>query len=249
MNVEGELPPGHADVILSAVIAKIGTGGGQGHVIDIPGQRHGIAVHGGPDDDLQHEHRSQRPGRAWITPDETTYEFLRGRPQAPAPTGMPRSRHGVRTDADAEFDAEVYIDASTHPAWGTDPGPGVSARFPDPELMFDDAQRQAAEKALSYMDLRPGTAMRDIAVDPFVGSCTNRRIEDLRVVAEILRRRRRAGARGHRLNAGARAGQSEGLGEIFTAAGAEWRQAGCSMCLGMNPDQLAFHHVVGRCQP
>ena len=116
--------------------------------------------------------------------------------------------------------------------------------MPDPELMFDEGERQSAEKALVYMDLAPGTAMRDIAIDTvFVGSCTNGRIEDLRVVADILRGRKVAdGLRmlvvpgSMRVRAQA---ESEGLGEIFVAAGAEWRQAGCSMCLGMNPDQLA----------
>ena len=120
----------------------------------------------------------------------------------------------------------------------------MSAAVPDPELMSDDDKRQAAEKALAYMDLRPGTAMRDIAVDTvFVGSCTNGRIEDLRVVADILRGRKVAPSvrmlvvpGSMRVRAQA---EAEGLGEIFTAAGAEWRQAGCSMCLGMNPDQLA----------
>ena len=120
----------------------------------------------------------------------------------------------------------------------------LSAAVPDPELMTDDGERQSAEKALAYMDLRPGTPMRDVAVDAvFVGSCTNGRIEDLRVVADVLRGRTVAdGVRmlivpgSMRVRAQA---ESEGLGEIFTAAGAEWRQAGCSMCLGMNPDQLA----------
>jgi 3-isopropylmalate/(R)-2-methylmalate dehydratase large subunit len=120
----------------------------------------------------------------------------------------------------------------------------LSGSVPDPELMFDDAERQTAEKALAYMDLRPGTAMRDIAVDTvFVGSCTNGRIEDLRVVADVLRGRKVAdGVRmlivpgSMRVRAQA---ESERLGEIFAAAGAEWRQAGCSMCLGMNPDQLS----------
>ena len=130
--------------------------------------------------------------------------------------------------------------------WGTNPGQGVplAATVPDPELMTDDGERQAAEKALAYMDLRPGMPMRDIAVDAvFVGSCTNGRIEDLRVVADVLRGRKVAqGVRmlvvpgSMRVRAQA---EAEGLGEIFTAAGAEWRQAGCSMCLGMNPDQLA----------
>src|SRR6202000_2526840 len=130
--------------------------------------------------------------------------------------------------------------------WGTNPGQGVplGATVPDPELMTDDNERQADEKALTYMDLRPGTAMHDIAVDAvFVGSCTNGRIEDLRVVADVLRGRKVAESvrmlivpGSMRVRAQA---ESEGLGEIFTAAGAEWRQAGCSMCLGMNPDQLA----------
>ena len=120
----------------------------------------------------------------------------------------------------------------------------MAAAVPDPELMTDDGDRQAAEKALAYMDLRPGVPMRDITVDAvFVGSCTNGRIEDLRVVAEVLRGRKVA--RGVRMlvvpgSMRVRAqAEAEGLGEIFTAAGAEWRQAGCSMCLGMNPDQLA----------
>jgi 3-isopropylmalate/(R)-2-methylmalate dehydratase large subunit len=187
-----------------------------------------------------------------IAPDETTFEFLRGRPHAPkgaewdAAVAVWRQ---LRTDEGAQFDTEIYIDASTlspFVTWGTNPGQGVplSDPVPDPEMMFDEAERQAAEKALAYMDLRAGTPMRQIPVDTvFVGSCTNGRIEDLRVVADILRGRRVAdnvrmlvvpGSMRVRAQA-----ESEGLGEIFTAAGAEWRQAGCSMCLGMNPDQLA----------
>jgi len=154
----------------------------------------------------------------------------------------------LRTDPGAEFDTEVYLDASSlspFVTWGTNPGQGVplTAAVPDPDLMAD-GERQAAEKALAYMDLRPGTPMRDISVDTvFVGSCTNGRIEDLRAVAEVLRGRKIApGVRmlvvpgSMRVRAQA---EAEGLGEVFTAAGAEWRQAGCSMCLGMNPDQLA----------
>jgi 3-isopropylmalate/(R)-2-methylmalate dehydratase large subunit len=120
----------------------------------------------------------------------------------------------------------------------------LAATVPDPEMLPDDGERQAAEKALAYMDLRPGTPMRDIGVDAvFVGSCTNGRIEDLRAVADVLRGRKVAdGVRmlvvpgSMRVRAQA---EAEGLGEVFTAAGAEWRQAGCSMCLGMNPDQLS----------
>ena len=155
----------------------------------------------------------------------------------------------LRTDPGAEFDTEIYIDAaslSPFVTWGTNPGQGVplSADVPDPELMTDDDSKQAAEKALAYMGLRAGTPMRDIPVDAvFVGSCTNGRIEDLRAVAEVLRGRRVAdGVRmlivpgSMKVRAQA---ESEGLADIFTAAGADWRQAGCSMCLGMNPDQLA----------
>lgn len=187
-----------------------------------------------------------------VAPDETTYEFLRDRPHAPKGAqwdAAMRYWQTLRTDPGAVFDTEVYLDAGSltpFVTWGTNPGQGVplAAAVPDPELMTDEAQRQAAEKALAYMDLRPGTPMRDVAVDTvFVGSCTNGRIEDLRVVADVLRGRKVApGLRmlvvpgSMRVRAQA---EAEGLGEVFTVAGAEWRQAGCSMCLGMNPDQLA----------
>lgn len=187
-----------------------------------------------------------------VAPDETTFEFLRGRPHAPTGAEWDAAVAAwslLRTDEGAEFDVEVDIDASTlspFVTWGTNPGQGVrlADAVPDPEQIVDDGERQAAEKALAYMALRPGTAMRDISVDTvFVGSCTNGRIEDLRVVADILRDRKvAAGVRmlivpgSMRVRAQA---ESEGLGEIFAAAGAQWRQAGCSMCLGMNPDQLS----------
>ena len=155
----------------------------------------------------------------------------------------------LKTDEGAEFDNEVHIDASAltpFVTWGTNPGQGapLGDRVPDPELIVDESERQAAEKALTYMGLDAGMPLRDVSVDTvFVGSCTNGRIEDLRAVAEVLEGRHVAeGVRmlivpgSMRVRAQA---ESEGLGEIFTAAGAEWRQAGCSMCLGMNPDQLA----------
>jgi 3-isopropylmalate/(R)-2-methylmalate dehydratase large subunit len=252
VNVDGQLSAGlSAKDIILAVIAKIGTGGGQGHVIEYRGS----AI-----ESLSMEARMticnmsiEAGARAgMVAPDATTYAFLRGRPHAPSGAAWDTARASwerLRTDAGAKFDTEVYVDAaslSPFVTWGTNPGQGVplDAAVPDPGLMTDDAERQAAEKALAYMNLRPGTPMRDIAVDTvFVGSCTNGRIEDLRVVADVLRSRKVAdGVRmlvvpgSMRVRAQA---EAEGLGEIFAAAGAQWRAAGCSMCLGMNPDQLA----------
>ena len=252
VNVDGELPPGvSAKDIILAVIAKIGTGGGQGHVIEYRGSAiESLSMEGRMTICNMSIEAGARAGM--VAPDETTFEFLHGRPHAPKGADWDAAVAAwtqLRTDEGAEFDTEVYFDASTlspFVTWGTNPGQGVplSDSVPDPDLMFDDAERQSAEKALAYMDLRPGTAMRDIAVDTvFVGSCTNGRIEDLRVVADVLRGRKVAdGVRmlivpgSMRVRAQA---ESEGLGEVFTAAGAEWRQAGCSMCLGMNPDQLS----------
>src|SRR6204780_28462 len=252
INVEGALPDGvSAKDLILAIIAQIGTGGGQGDVIEYRGE----AI-----ESLSMEARMtvcnmsiEAGARAgMVAPDATTYEFLRSRPHAPTGTQWDAAQaywDQLRTDDGAEFDTEVHLDAASltpFVTWGTNPGQGVplGASVPDPELMTDDHERQAAEKALAYMDLRPGLPMREIAVDTvFVGSCTNGRIEDLRAVADILRGRKVAdGVRmlivpgSMRVRAEA---ESEGLGEIFTAAGAEWRQAGCSMCLGMNPDQLA----------
>jgi 3-isopropylmalate/(R)-2-methylmalate dehydratase large subunit len=252
VNVEGELPPGVGakDIILS-VISEIGTGGGQGHVIEYRGS----AI-----ESLSMEARMticnmsiEAGARAgMIAPDATTYEFLKDRPHAPTGAHWDAAVADwdrLCTDAGAEFDTEVHLDASAltpFVTWGTNPGQGVplAATVPDPELLADDGQRQAAEKALAYMDLGPGIPMRDIAVDAvFVGSCTNGRIEDLRMVADVLRDRTVAdGVRmlivpgSMRVRAQA---EAEGLDEVFTAAGAQWRQAGCSMCLGMNPDQLS----------
>ncbi|MBW0015868.1 3-isopropylmalate dehydratase large subunit [Mycobacterium sp.] len=251
-GADGRLPTGvTAKDIILALIAKIGTGGGQGHVIEYRGS----AI-----ESLSMESRMticnmsiEAGARAgMVAPDETTFDFLRDRPHAPTGAQWDAAVEywrRLRTDPGAVFDTEVYLDAaslSPFVTWGTNPAQGVplDAAVPDPELMADDGERQAAEKALAYMDLQAGTPMRDIAVDAvFVGSCTNGRIEDLRAVADVLRGRKVApGVRmlvvpgSMRVRAQA---EAEGLGEIFTAAGAEWRQAGCSMCLGMNPDQLA----------
>ncbi len=251
-SAKGELPAGvtSKDIIL-AVIAKIGTGGGQGYVLEYCGS----AI-----ESLSMESRMticnmsiEAGARAgMIAPDGTTFEYLCGRPHAPQGADWDAAvEHwrSLRTDDDATFDAEVHIDADAltpYVTWGTNPGQGLplSERVPDPAQLTDEGERTAAEKALSYMDLRAGTPLRDIAVDTvFLGSCTNGRIEDLRAAAEVLRGRTvHKGLRmlvvpgSMRVRAQA---ESEGLHEIFTAAGAQWRQAGCSMCLGMNPDQLA----------
>ncbi|MGK2869322.1 MAG: 3-isopropylmalate dehydratase large subunit [Mycobacterium sp.] len=252
INVDGELPDGvSAKDIILAVIAKIGTGGGQGHVIEYRGSAiESLSMEGRMTVCNMSIEAGARAGM--VAPDATTFEFLKGRPHAPTGADWDAAVQAwsqLRTDEGAEFDTEVYIDAATlspFVTWGTNPGQGVplSGAVPDPEMMHDDDARQAAEKALTYMDLRAGTPMRDIPVNTvFVGSCTNGRIEDLRVVAEILDGRTLAdGVRMLVVPGSMRVRQqaeSEGLGAIFTAAGAEWRQAGCSMCLGMNPDQLA----------
>jgi 3-isopropylmalate/(R)-2-methylmalate dehydratase large subunit len=251
INVDGELAPGVTakDVIL-AVIAKIGTGGGQGYVLEY----RGAAI-----EKLSMEARMtvcnmsiEAGARAgMIAPDETTFAYLKGRPHAPSGESWDKAVDAwlaLRTDEDAEFDTEVHLDAAAltpYVTWGTNPGQGLplSERVPDPEAIGDENERTAAEKALAYMDLEPGMPLREIHVDTvFLGSCTNGRIEDLRAAAAVLKGRKVAdGVRmlvvpgSMRVRAAA---ESEGLHQVFLDAGAEWRQAGCSMCLGMNPDQL-----------
>jgi len=252
VNVSGRLRPGvTAKDIILALIAKIGTGGGQGYVIEY----RGTAVRA-----LSMEARMtvcnmsiEAGARAgMIAPDQTTFEYLKGRPYAPSGAQWDEAVAAweqLRTDDDAVFDHEVDLNAddlTPFVTWGTNPGQGLplSANVPDPELMADENDRIAAAKALAYMDLRPGMPLRAIAVDTvFLGSCTNGRIEDLRAAADVLR--------GHKVANGVRMlvvpgsmrvkaqAETEGLDTVFTAAGAEWRSAGCSMCLGMNPDQLA----------
>jgi 3-isopropylmalate/(R)-2-methylmalate dehydratase large subunit len=252
VNVDGQLPAGvTAKDIILAVIAKIGTGGGQGHVIEYRGSAiEALSMEGRMTICNMSIEAGARAGM--VAPDETTYAFVKGRPHAPTGADWDHAVAAweqLRTDEGAEFDTEVYLDATTlspFVTWGTNPGQGVplSESVPDPEMMTSDADKQAAEKALAYMDLRAGTPMREVAVDAvFVGSCTNGRIEDLRAAAEVLR--------GHTIADGVRMlvvpgsmrvkaqAESEGLDQVFLAAGAEWRQAGCSMCLGMNPDTLA----------
>ena len=187
-----------------------------------------------------------------VAPDETTYAYLKGRPHAPQGADWDAAIaywETLKTDDDAVFDAEVYLDADQlepFVTWGTNPGQGVSLSeaIPDPSTYTDPNDRAAAERALEYMDLTAGTPMKDIRVDAvFMGSCTNSRIEDLRAFASIVQGQKKAdhvrvmvvpGSARVRLEA-----EAEGLDKIFEEFGAEWRFAGCSMCLGMNPDQLA----------
>ena len=249
---DGSLPAGvtSKDIIL-AVIAQIGTGGGQGYVLE---------YRGNVIEQLSMEARMtvcnmsiEAGARAgMIAPDATTFDYLAGRPHAPVGPQWDAAVQywrSLRTDDDATFDTGIHIDADTltpFVTWGTNPGQGLplSERVPDPKQITDEGERLAAAKALSYMDLTPGTPLREIAVDTvFLGSCTNGRIEDLRAAAGVLAGRRVCdGVRmlvvpgSMRVRAQA---EAEGLHEVFTAAGAQWRSAGCSMCLGMNPDQLA----------
>jgi 3-isopropylmalate/(R)-2-methylmalate dehydratase large subunit len=187
-----------------------------------------------------------------VAPDEVTFAYLQDKPHAPNGAAWEQALdywRSLPTDADAVFDAEVVIDASTltpYVTWGTNPGQALplGASVPDPASFADPGARAAAERALTYMNLTPGTALRDVAVDTvFVGSCTNGRIEDLRAAAEVLNGRKVAPSIRMLVVPGSMAvrgqAEAEGQHEIFTAAGAEWRGAGCSMCLGMNPDTLS----------
>ncbi|MFV2117093.1 3-isopropylmalate dehydratase large subunit [Streptomyces sp. Act-28] len=252
VTVNGTLPPDvTAKDLILAVIARIGTGGGQGHVIEYRGE--GVRA-------LSMEARMtlcnmsiEAGARAGlVAPDRTTFDYLRGRRFAPDGVDWDAAVaewSGLRSDDDAEFDAEVVIDASTlspYVTWGTNPGQAapLASSVPDPESFADPASRTAAESALAYMGLRAGTPMREVAVDTvFVGSCTNGRIEDLRAAASVLRGRRVKPGLRMLVVPGSTAvreqAQREGLDAVFIAAGAEWRSAGCSMCIGVNPDRLA----------
>jgi 3-isopropylmalate/(R)-2-methylmalate dehydratase large subunit len=245
VTVNGELPDGVTpkDVIL-AIIAQAGTGGGQGYIVEYRGD-----VFTAMSCNMSIEWGARA---GLIAPDETTFAYLKGRPHAPSDADWDAavaSWLALRTDVDAEFDAEIVLDAAAitpFVTWGTNPGQGapLSATVPFPADFELASDQIAAQNALTYMGLTAGTPLREIAVDTvFVGSCTNGRIEDLRATAAILKGRKVAdGVRmlvvpgSMRVKAQA---ELEGLDAVFLAAGAQWRQAGCSMCLGMNPDQLA----------
>ena len=252
ITVEGDLPAGVTakDVVL-AVIAKIGTGGGQGYVLEFRGSAiRALSMEARMTVCNMSIEAGARAGM--IAPDDTTFDYLRGRDHAPKGEDWDAAVAAWRdlaTDEGAEFDAEVVLDAtelSPFVTWGTNPGQGASlgSAVPDPEHMADDNDKAAARRALEYMGLTAGTPLRDVRVDTvFVGSCTNGRIEDLRAVAGVLKGRRVAdGVRMLVVPGSARVrlqAEAEGLGEVFEQAGAEWRLPGCSMCLAMNPDKLA----------
>ena len=250
INVEGTLKPGVSskDIIL-AIIAKIGTGGGQGYVIEYRGS----AIRA-----LSMESRMtvcnmsiEAGARAGlIAPDQRTFDYIADKPHAPKNfEGALAYWKTLFTDSDAHFDVEVDINADElepFVTWGTNPAQGapLNSNVPNPADISDVEARGAAERALVYMGLTAGTPLKKIAIDTvFLGSCTNGRIEDLRAAAEVLQGKKIAstlrmlvvpGSARVRLEA-----EAEGLDKIFIDAGAEWRNAGCSMCLGMNPDQLA----------
>ena len=252
VNVNGELPDGVTakDIVLT-LIAMVGTGGGQGYVVEYRGSTiENLSMEGRMTICNMSIEWGAKAGM--MAPDETTFAYLEGRPHAPEGEDWDAAVAYWRTlytDPDAVFDREVHIDAAAltpFVTWGTNPGQGVplSAAVPAPEDFSDPVDRAAAERALVYMDLAAGTPMRDIRVDTvFLGSCTNGRIEDLRLAASVLKGRTIAdglrmlvvpGSARVRLQA-----EAEGLDKVFLDFGAEWRAAGCSMCLGMNPDQLA----------
>ena len=252
INVEGTLRPGvtSKDIIL-AVIAKIGTGGGQGYVLEYRGSAiRALSMEARMTICNMSIEAGARAGM--VAPDETTFEYLKGRPHAPQGADWDAAVEYWKllpTDEGASFDAEVFLDANTldpFVTWGTNPGQGVSLNdsVPAPADFADPNEKAAAERALEYMDLVPGTKMKDIRVDTvFLGSCTNSRIEDLRAAASIIKGKKKAdGLRMMVVPGSARVrleAEAEGLDKVFKDFGAEWRFAGCSMCLGMNPDQLA----------
>ena len=251
VTVEGELAAGVTakDVVL-AIIGHIGTGGGIGHVIEYRGSAiRSLSMEGRMTVCNMSIEAGARAGL--VAPDQTTFDYLKGRDHAPSGADWEAAVADWSTltsDEGASWDTEVVIDAATirpQVTWGTNPAQvaSIDDRVPSPEDYTDPTTRETVTRALDYMGLTPGTAIRDISVDTvFIGSCTNSRIEDLRAAAEVMRGRTVTVPRvmvvpgSHRVKAAA---EAEGLHEVFRAAGADWREPGCSMCLAMNPDKLA----------
>lgn len=252
INVEGTLKPGvTAKDIILAVIAQIGTGGGQGYVLEYRGSAiRSLSMEGRMTMCNMSIEAGARAGM--VAPDETTFEYIKGRQHAPKGEEWDKAVEywkSLPTDEGAVFDKEIFINADElepFVTWGTNPGQGIplSQSVPSPDDFEDENDKVAATRALEYMGLEAGTPMKEIPVDVvFLGSCTNSRIEDLRAAADIVRGRTIAenvrmmvvpGSQKVRAQA-----EAEGLDKVFKDFGADWRFAGCSMCLGMNPDQLA----------
>ena len=252
VTIDGELPPGvTAKDLVLAVIGRIGTGGGSGHIIEYRGSAfRGLSMEGRMTVCNMSIEAGARAGM--IAPDDTTFAYLEGRDHAPKGAALEEALADWRTlptDAGAGFDKEVVLEAASlapFVTWGTNPAQvaRIDGTVPEPSSFEDPVDRETAARALEYMGLAGGTPIRDIAVDTvFIGSCTNGRIEDLRAAAGVLEGRTvRPGMRAlvvpgsHRVKAQA---EAEGLDAVFTAAGFDWREPGCSMCLAMNPDKLS----------
>jgi 3-isopropylmalate/(R)-2-methylmalate dehydratase large subunit len=252
VTIDGPVPAGTTakDIIL-AIIGRIGTGGGIGSIIEYRGEAiRNLSMEGRMTVCNMSIEAGAKAGL--IAPDDTTFEYLKGRAHAPTGAAWDAAVADWRTlvtDPGATFDEEVVIDGAEilpHVSWGTNPAQvaPITASVPDPDSFAESSARDAGHRALEYMGLTAGTPLKDISVDTvFIGSCTNSRIEDLRAAAEV--------ARGRRVKDGVRTlvvpgsfavkhqAEAEGLHEVFTAAGFDWREPGCSMCLAMNPDKLA----------
>jgi 3-isopropylmalate/(R)-2-methylmalate dehydratase large subunit len=252
ITVDGDLPTGSTakDVIL-AILGRIGTGGGIGHIAEYRGSAiRALSMEGRMTVCNMSIEAGAKAGM--IAPDQTTFDYLQGRPHAPSGPAWDEAVaywQTLATDPDATFDKEVRLDAAEifpHVSWGTNPGQvaPITDRVPDPASFADPVERNAAERALEYMGLTAGTPLKEVAVDTvFIGSCTNGRIEDLRAVAEVARGRKVASGLRTLVVPGSWAvkaqAEAEGLDTVITEAGFDWRDPGCSMCLAMNPDKLA----------
>ncbi len=252
VTLEGDLPEGSTakDIIL-AIIGRLGTGGGIGHVIEYRGDAiTGLSMEGRMTVCNMSIEAGAKAGM--IAPDQTTFDYLEGREGAPSGADWDAAVADWKTlvtDEGATFDTEIVIDATAitpHVSWGTNPGQvaPIAGSVPDPASFDDPAEADAASRALDYMGLEAGTPFSEIPVDTvFIGSCTNSRIEDLRAAAAVAKGRKVADGMRTLVVPGSFAvknqAEAEGLGEIFTEAGFDWREPGCSMCLAMNPDKLA----------
>ncbi|MCH8191729.1 MAG: 3-isopropylmalate dehydratase large subunit [Chloroflexi bacterium] len=251
IRVDGELGPGvTAKDLILGIIGEIGVDGATGHVVEYTGQAfRSLSMEGRMTVCNMSIEAGARVGM--IAPDETTFEYMRGRPRVPSGAEFDEAVErwrGLASDPEARYDKVVEFEASAftpYVTWGTNPGmvARVTGEVPDPDSFADPADREAAKRALEYMDLKPGTPMQEIAIDRvFIGSCTNSRIEDLRAAADVIRGRKVADSVQAMVVPGSwaikRQAEQEGLDRVFTDANFEWREAGCSMCLAMNPDVL-----------